>query len=204
MTKIFRRNPLRAKTKVCCNRASDKSQICNRNCFGQHGSHARKQRKVRLESEFVIWLLTNILLSHRFGNPHSRTIWAQLTFFAITESHLKGDKGVNGAKSKAGHRAGMTKKKTSKTIDTDDSTELSDLSASDCDEKADGSVENSDVGMVQDSDDDFDGAQLTEKQTKRVLHEEVKKKHYIIISFYSFPRSSYPKMFRPFSMMTLV
>ena len=70
----------------------------------------------------------------------------------------------------------MTKKKTSKTIDTDDSTELSDLSASDRDEKADGSVENSDVGMVQDSDDDFDGAQLTEKQTKRVLHEEVKKK----------------------------
>ena len=126
-------------------------------------------------SEFVIWSLTNILLSHRFGNPHSRTIWAQLTFFAITESHPKGDKGVNGAKSKAGRRAGMTKKKTSKMIDTDDSTELSDLSASDRDEKADGSVENSDVGMVQDSDDDFDGAQLTEKQTKRVLHEEVKK-----------------------------
>ena len=67
-------------------------------------------------------------------------------------------------------------KKTSKTIDTDDSTKLSDLSASNRNEKADGSVENSDVGMAQDSDDDFDRAQLTEKQMKRVLHEEVKKK----------------------------
>ena len=35
------------------------------------------------------------------------------------------------------------------------------------------SVEDSD-GMAQDSDDDFDGAKLTEKETEQVLHEEVK------------------------------
>ena len=115
----------------------------------------------------MIWSLNNILLSHRFGNPHSCTIRAQLTFFTITESHPKGD---NSAKSKAGP-VGRTRKKTSKVIDTPDSTELSDLlSASEREEKADGSVEDSDVGMAQDSDDNFDGAQLT----KWVLHEEVK------------------------------
>jgi hypothetical protein len=83
-------------------------------------------------------------------------------------------------KSKAGRRVGTSGKKPSRIIQVADdvSTDLSDLvSGSDRDGKADGSVEESEGDLAQDSDDDFDGAKLTEKEAKRVLHNEVRKKN---------------------------
>jgi hypothetical protein len=43
----------------------------------------------------------------------------------------------------------------------------------DRDRKGNDSVEGSDGGMGQDSDDEFDKAKLTEKDAKQVLHDEV-------------------------------
>ena len=122
----------------------------------------------------MISSLTNLL--HRFTKPHSR--FPQLTFFHVptTVSRPKVNVVAAHAKSKAVKGVGNSRKSTSKIIqDPDnDSTELSDLvSGSEREGEGNGSVEDSD-GMAQDSDDDFDGAKLTEKETEQVLHEEVK------------------------------
>ena len=135
----------------------------------------------------MISSLTNLL--HRFTKPCLRI--PQLTFFLVptTVSRPKVKVVAGPAKSKAvkGLGVGNSRKSTSKIIqDPDnDSTELSDLvSGSEREGEGNGSVEDSD-GMAQDSDDDFDGAKLTEKETEQVLHDEVKNSHLIIL-FYSF------------------
>lgn len=56
-----------------------------------------------------------------------------------------------------------------------DSSELPDLASGlDHDGKDEGSMEESEGGIGEDSDDEFDQAKLTEKDAKRVLHDEVK------------------------------
>jgi hypothetical protein len=77
------------------------------------------------------------------------------------------------AKPKAGLRAVTSGNKLRGVVDND-STELSEFnSGSDGDGKGDGSDEESDGGMAQVSDDDFDRAKLTEKDAKQVLNDEV-------------------------------
>ena len=76
---------------------------------------------------------------------------------------------------KAGPRVGTSRKKNAINVVDSDSTGISDPddTGSDPIEKGNGSGEESDGGMAQDSGVEFDQAKLTEKDAKRVLIDEV-------------------------------
>jgi hypothetical protein len=91
-------------------------------------------------------------------------------FFLTIGSHSKAiTTGGGHAKPKAGLRAVTSGNKLRGVVDND-STELSEFNSG---SDGDGSDEESDGGMAQVSDDDFDRAKLTEKDAKQILNDEV-------------------------------
>ena len=131
--------------------------------------------------------LTKYTSQVREASSHLNITLSPITDICSTVSRSKVKTVAAPAKSKAGQRVGTSRKKTSTIIqDSDsDSTELSDpVSGSDHDGKSNGDVEESE-GLAQELDDDLDSAKLTEKETKQVLHEEVKNR-FLLLPFYSF------------------